>query len=114
MRGSNVYFLGFPWIKPLNKLCVEGGPFKRGVTESIFYKWIKGVIFSKDIIVVEEFCNISFKKCPQHADSTDARIERDDIDMKKLEEYFIQHSPFPVVAVIMTISTGTTGQENVN
>lgn len=45
----------------MKSMSVEGGPFKRGVTENIVYKWIKGVIFTKDIIEgVEEFCNISF------------------------------------------------------
>lgn len=51
---------------------VGGGPSKRGVMKSVVYKWIKGVIFSRDIIEgVEEFCNISFTKNYQHADSTD-------------------------------------------
>lgn len=96
-------------------MSVEGGPFKRGVTESIVYKWIKGVIYTKDIIAgMEEFCNISFKKSYQHSDSTDARMERDDVDVKKLEEFFTQHSPFPDTDAIMSIATGITGDENIN
>ncbi|GFY00151.1 uncharacterized protein TNCV_1342481 [Trichonephila clavipes] len=28
-------------------MSVEGGPFKRGATESVVYKWIRGVIYSR-------------------------------------------------------------------
>ncbi|GFT02706.1 uncharacterized protein TNCV_829721 [Trichonephila clavipes] len=44
-------------------MSVEGGPFKRGATENVVYKWIRGVIYSQDIIEgIENFCNISFNK----------------------------------------------------
>lgn len=47
----------------MESMSVEGGPFKRGVTESIVCKWIKGVIYTKDILEeMEDFSNISFKK----------------------------------------------------
>ncbi|KAF2904041.1 hypothetical protein ILUMI_02138 [Ignelater luminosus] len=67
-RRSDVFFSGIFTDQTieqtlLKSMSVEGGPFKRGVTEGVVYKWIKGVIFSKDIIEgIEEFCNISFKK----------------------------------------------------
>ena len=77
-------------------MSVKGGPFKRGATESVVYKWIIGVIYSQDIIEgIENFCDISFNKSHQHSDSTDARIERDDIDVKKLVDFFKLHGPFP-------------------
>lgn len=76
-RRSDVFFSGISTDQTIKQtlmksMNVERGPFKRGVTESVVYKWIKGVIFSKDIIEgVEEFCNISFKKSYQHEDLTD-------------------------------------------
>lgn len=96
-------------------MSVEGGPFKRGATESVVYKWIRGVIYSKDIIEgIENFCDISFNKSHQHSDSTDARIERDDIDVKILVDFFKQHSPFPDTDAIMSIATGITGDKSIN
>lgn len=40
--------------------------------------------------------------------------QTDDSDVTKLEEYFMQHSPFPQISVIMSITTGITGHGNVN
>ena len=34
----------------MRAMSVEGGPFKRSCTESVVFKWIKGVIYTKDII----------------------------------------------------------------
>ncbi|GFT31809.1 uncharacterized protein TNCV_3081101 [Trichonephila clavipes] len=93
-------------------MSVEGGPFKHGATESVVYKWIRGVIYSQDIIEgIENFCNISFNKSHQHCDSTDARIDRDDIGVKLLVDFFMQHSSFPGTDAIISIATG---DENIN
>ncbi|GFX78980.1 uncharacterized protein TNCV_3912681 [Trichonephila clavipes] len=96
-------------------MCVEGGPFKRGATESVVYKWIRGVTNSQDIIEgIEHFCNISLNKSHQHSDSTDARIDRDVIDVKLLVDFFIQRSPFPDTDAIISIATGITGDKDIN
>ncbi|GFW58552.1 uncharacterized protein TNCV_718521 [Trichonephila clavipes] len=96
-------------------MSVEGGPFKLGATESVVYKWIRGVIYSQDIIEgIENFCNISFNKSHQHSNSTDARIDRNDIDDKLLVDFFIQHSPFPDTDAIIPIATGITGYKDIN
>ncbi|GFW70671.1 uncharacterized protein TNCV_2922261 [Trichonephila clavipes] len=96
-------------------MSVEGGPFKRGATESVVYKWITGVIYRQDIIEgIENFCNISFNKSHQHSDSTDARIDRDDIDVKLLVDFFVQHSPFPDTDAIISTATGITGDKDIN
>ncbi|GFS53921.1 uncharacterized protein TNIN_371051 [Trichonephila inaurata madagascariensis] len=96
-------------------MSVEGGPFKRGATESVVYKWIRGVIYSQGIIEgIENFCNISFNKSHQHSDSTDARIDRDDIDVKLLEDFFVQHSLFPDTDAVISIDTGITGDKDIN
>lgn len=96
-------------------ISVEGGPFERGATESVVYKWIRGVIYRKDIIEsIENFCDISFNKSHQRSDSTDARIERDGIDVKRLVDFFKEHSPFPDTDAIMSIATGITGDKSIN
>ena len=47
----------------MKAMTVECGPFKRGCTESVVFKWIKGVIYTKDIIEgLERYCNFKFVK----------------------------------------------------
>ena len=94
----------------MKAMKVNGGTFKRGVTESIVYKWIKGVIHTKDVIEgIEDFCGVSFKKNFQHEDATDARIKRDNDDFKKIEEFFVEHNPFKNIEEIFSIASGVTG-----
>ncbi|GFS90817.1 uncharacterized protein TNCV_1004001 [Trichonephila clavipes] len=96
-------------------MSVERGHFKRGATESAVYKWIRGAIYSQDIIEdIEIFCNTSLNKSHQHSDLTDARIDRDHIDVKLLVDFFIQHSPFPDTDAIISIATGITGDKEIN
>ncbi|GFT92943.1 uncharacterized protein TNCV_740891 [Trichonephila clavipes] len=69
----------------------------------------------RDIIEgIENLCNISFNKSHQHSDSTDARIDRVDIDVKLLVDFFIQRSPFPDTDAIISIATGITGDKDIN
>lgn len=50
----------------------EGDLFRRGITESVAYQWVKDFIFTKDLIEgMEEFTKSSFDKNYQHKDSTD-------------------------------------------
>ena len=49
-RGSNVFFSGVSTDQTIEQtlmksMSIEGSAFKRGVTESVVHKWIKGVIF---------------------------------------------------------------------
>lgn len=47
----------------MRAMSVEGGPFKRGTTEITVFKWIKGIIYTKDVIeALEKFCDIAFNK----------------------------------------------------
>lgn len=55
-------------------------------------------------------CN---KKSYQQSNSADVCLERDDIDVKKLEDFFLHYS-FPEADAIMSIATGATGDENIN
>ena len=99
----------------MRAMSVEGGPFKRGASESVVYKWIRGVIYTKDIIDgTEDFCGISFKKSCQHVDTRDSWIKRDTEDVNNIFEFFGQHNPFPEVDAIMCIATGLTGDKNIN
>lgn len=54
-RRSDKFFCGIHTDQTIEQtlmrsMSVEGGPFKRGVTESVVYKWIKGVSSTKNIL----------------------------------------------------------------
>lgn len=99
----------------IRSMSVEGGPFKRGATDSVVFKWIKGITCTKDVLEgIEKFCNISFKKSHQHDDTTDARITRDDADVRKLVLWLESHNPFTTSDVFISVATGISRDEGVN
>lgn len=72
----------------MRAMSVEGGPFKRGATESVVFKWIKGVIYAKDTIEgLESFCYLEFNKSHQHVNSRDARIQKDKKDVLATRDF---------------------------
>lgn len=47
----------------MRMLKCEGGLFKQGVTESVAYQWIQGLVFTKDIVEgMEEFTGTALKE----------------------------------------------------
>lgn len=47
----------------MRSMSVEGGPFKRGATESVVFKWINGILYTKDIMEgLETFSDLEFLK----------------------------------------------------
>lgn len=93
---------------------VEGGPFKQGATDSIVLKWIKGILYTKDIEGLENFCNVEFSKSIQHVDSRDARIQRDRKDVLALRQFLVEHNPFDDIDALQNIVTGLIGTEEIN
>lgn len=67
-RCSEEFFSGITTDQTIEQtsmkaVSVEVGHFKCGITESIVFKWIKGVIYTIDIIEgMNTLFNISFKK----------------------------------------------------
>lgn len=99
----------------MRAMSVEGGPFKRGATESVVFKWIRGVLYTKDIIEsLENFCNIQFSKSYQHVDSTDSRIQRDKKDVLALKTFLVDHYPFEDIDLLQNIVSGLIGTEDIN
>lgn len=118
-RRSNSYWSGIFSDKTIEQtlmrsMSVEGGPFKRGCTESVVFKWIKGIIYTKDIIEgLERYCNLEFSKSYQHGDSRDARIKRDMKDVQILQKFLLEHNPFADIENLQNIVTGLmTDEEN--
>lgn len=98
----------------MRSMKVAGGPFKRGASDSVVWRWIKGTTYTRDIIEgIENFCRISFRN-HQHVDASDARVQRDATDVKKLKDFFEQHNPFPTNTKIMCISSGILGNDSID
>ena len=120
VRRSNKFVVGIHSDQTIEQtlmksMKVEGGPFRSGATDSVVFKWIKSVVSCQYIIEgMESFCEISSKKSFQHVDARDARVSRDEADVKIIYEWFETHSPFSEVDAIMSIATGITGDENIN
>ena len=90
----------------MKSMKVVGGPFKRGATDSVVFKWIKVVISCNDVIEgIEKFCNAYFQKSFQHSDESYVRANRDKDDVKILKEWLDSHSPFSEMDEIMSIAT---------
>lgn len=119
-RRSNVFYSGIFSDQTIEQtlmrsMSVEGGPFKRGATESVVFKWIKGIIYTKDIIEsLEKFCELEFSKSHQHVDSRDARIKKDKTDVKALHQFLIDHNPFEDIEQLQNIVTGLIATDEIN
>lgn len=99
----------------MKSMSVESGPFKRGATDNVVYKWIRGGICTKDILEgIENFCNVSFNTSQQHHDTTDARIKRDEEDVFKLVKWLQMHNPFSENDVLISLASGVTANETIN
>lgn len=114
---SNVYYTGIFSDQTIEQtlmraMSVVGGPFKRGAAESGVLKWIKGIIYTKHITEgLGKFCGLEFNKSHQHADSRDARIQK---DVLALLQFLIDHNPFNSVDNLRNIVTGMIGTEDLN
>lgn len=61
-RRTNKFFAGIQSRQTIEQTLndiIDGCPFKRGVTDSIVYEWIKGIISTKNILEdIENYYNI--------------------------------------------------------
>jgi len=67
----------------------------RGLTDNAFAKWISSMpqcsVISDSL---EKFSGITPTFSEQHKELRDSRIDRDKYDMKKIVDWFSDHSPF--------------------
>lgn len=97
-------------------LKFEGGLFKRGVTESVAYQWVRDFIFTEDIIEgMEQFTKCSFDRNYQHKESTDSRLKSDLKCLNLITEFFNQYDPFSdATDKLINIANGMSGSEEAN
>lgn len=95
--------------------CIGGLTHGRGVQDSVLSKWTLGMVFLHNVCdEVEKFCDVAFSSSEQHVEMRSSRINRDSDDAKNLMDWLCQHSPFPEVKELMSISTGVIGDEKIN
>lgn len=93
----------------------EGGLIGRGITESTQMKFVLGMPYAHDVCEkIEQFCHVRFTSSEQHIDARDSRINRDNDDVQKIYDFFMDHNPFPFESELKSISNGTIGTEDVN
>lgn len=76
-------------------LKIEGGLFKRGVTDSVAFQWLQAFIYIKDVILgMERFTKVACEKSFQHKDASDSRIKIDNETFDKFVQFLEQFHPF--------------------
>lgn len=120
VRRSDLYFAKISTDQTIEQtlmktMKIEGGPFRRGATPSVVFKWIRAMLFTTDVVDgMEEFCRVSFKSSYQHIDASDSRINEDSKAVDKITQFFQIHNPFPDVQEVIAISSGVVGNETIN
>ncbi|XP_031335335.1 uncharacterized protein LOC116165167 isoform X2 [Photinus pyralis] len=87
----------------------------RGTSDAILSRWTLGMATYRKICdAVERFSGIDFASSEQHIDTRESSQTRDNIDAKKMMEWFHQHPPFQKTAELISLSTGVMGDEKIN
>lgn len=87
----------------------------KGYDGSVKDKWILGMpTFCKISEQIEEFWQIYFHSSEQHKNLRKSRMERDELDLQKLEEWFITCDPFYEREDLISLSTGFVGNDSIN
>lgn len=85
----------------------------RGFSESVLNKWILGLPAIHHVCeAVENYCDITSSTIDQHVEMRDARIQTDEQDRRKFEQWLREHSPFIDTNNLVSLATGyVTGDE---
>lgn len=88
----------------------------RGVSDGGLAKWILAApILSSVTASVEGFAgNKTFSFSEQHSQHPNSRTRRDLCDLEKFDEWFKNHDPFPKLDKVMSLSSGITGDKDIN
>ncbi|CAH1118147.1 unnamed protein product [Phaedon cochleariae] len=100
----------------MKTMKVKGGlTHGRGFSDSVLTKWTSGMATLHDVCQrIEEFCDISTGTSEQHVDLRPSRRDRNAADSEKLNNWLLQHPPFPPCNVLMSVSSGVIGGPEVN
>ena len=67
----------------------------RSTTDSVKTQWILSRPITSEVCAgIEKFVGLARVTSQQHHDCQDSRMKRDKLDVEKLKEYLINHSPF--------------------
>lgn len=92
-RRSDMYFQEISTDQTIERtvmksMKVVGGPYKRGATPSVVFKWIKATLFTTYVVNgMEDFCGDSFTSSYQHIDASDSRINEECKAVNRVAEF---------------------------
>ncbi|CAH2098341.1 unnamed protein product [Euphydryas editha] len=87
----------------------------RGITESTLASWTLGMIRLQDVCEqITEYCNLSMDTSEQHIDYRDSRIQRDNEDLEKIDNWFATHVFTLDCSELICIANGIVASENIN
>lgn len=89
---------------------------RRGLTENVFSRWTSSMPqYSVVSDCTEKFAGVLPVFSEQHKELSESRIERDNIDLKKLTDWVSDHSPFDAnKSKLPALSSGLEATNNVN
>ena len=86
-----------------------------GMTEEMRALWTMSTpITSEYNDAMQEFNNLTYTTSEQHRESTEARMNRDQVDLKKIKEKLSMCSPFSSDSSLRNIITGVVAKEDAN
>lgn len=87
----------------------------RGITESTLASWTLGMIRLQDVCEqITEYCNLSMDTSEQHIDYRDSRIQRDNEDLEKVDNWFATHDFILDRSELICIANGKVASDNIN
>lgn len=95
--------------------CLGELIYGRRIKDSVLSMWTLGMVFLQNVCdELKKFCNVALANSKQHVEMRSSQISRNNDDVKKLMDWFCQHSSFPEIKKLMSISTGIIGDEKIN
>lgn len=87
----------------------------RGISESTLASWTLGMIRLQDVCEqITEYCNITMDTSEQHIDYRDARVQRDNEDLEKFDNWLSSHDFILNNTELICIANGIVASDLVN
>lgn len=87
----------------------------RGVSPSVVARYLTCMPISFAIMDgLETYCDFRSETSEQHVDLSDSRLNKDNADLKRMNDWLLTHKPFEYRESLTSLSTGIVGAANIN
>ena len=97
----------------MRSLKCRGGVVTRGITENVMNVWTKTMHRCAEVADSLDLLVNSSSGFDNHKEITAARIKRDNIDYRKLLDWFEDHNPFKCNENLIALDSGLVDDKNV-